>query len=61
MNRYEGRRARRSPAADPASARATVLRLLEEGGTVVAADVSEAGLQDTVQRAPLPSASPPSW
>jgi NAD(P)-dependent dehydrogenase (short-subunit alcohol dehydrogenase family) len=30
---------------------ATVLRLLEEGGTVVAADVSEAGLKDTVAKA----------
>ncbi|GGO45158.1 SDR family NAD(P)-dependent oxidoreductase [Streptomyces lasiicapitis] len=30
---------------------ATVLRLLAEGGTVVAADVSEAGLKDTEQKA----------
>jgi NAD(P)-dependent dehydrogenase (short-subunit alcohol dehydrogenase family) len=30
---------------------ATVLRILDEGGRVVAADVSEAGLQDTAQRA----------
>ena len=30
---------------------ATALRLLAEGGTVVAADVSEAGLADTVEKA----------
>ncbi|MER6979630.1 SDR family oxidoreductase [Streptomyces carpinensis] len=30
---------------------ATVLRILAEGGTVVAADVSEAGLKDTVEKA----------
>ena len=30
---------------------ATVLRILDEGGTVVAADVSEAGLADTVAKA----------
>jgi NAD(P)-dependent dehydrogenase (short-subunit alcohol dehydrogenase family) len=30
---------------------ATVLRILDEGGAVVAADVSEAGLADTVRRA----------
>jgi NAD(P)-dependent dehydrogenase (short-subunit alcohol dehydrogenase family) len=30
---------------------ATVLRILEEGGTVVAADVSEAGLADTTSKA----------
>lgn len=30
---------------------ATVLRMLSEGGTVVAADISEAGLADTVEKA----------
>ena len=30
---------------------ATVLRVLEEGGRVVAADISEAGLKDTVAKA----------
>lgn len=30
---------------------ATVLRILDEGGTVVAADISEAGLEDTVAKA----------
>ncbi|MEU0496162.1 SDR family NAD(P)-dependent oxidoreductase [Mycobacterium sp. NPDC006124] len=33
---------------------ATVLRILDEGGTVVAADVSAAGLQDTVAKADIP-------
>ena len=37
---------------------ATVLRILAEGGRVVAADISESGLKDTVARAePYPSAS----
>src|ERR1700738_1152589 len=30
---------------------ATVLRILDEGGRVVAADISESGLKDTVARA----------
>ncbi|MCQ4207148.1 SDR family NAD(P)-dependent oxidoreductase [Streptomyces longispororuber] len=50
MNRYEGRRALITGGGSGIG-QATVLRLLEEGGTVVAADVSEAGLEDTVQKA----------
>ncbi|MGW8375628.1 SDR family NAD(P)-dependent oxidoreductase [Streptomyces sp. ODS28] len=50
MNRYEGRRALVTGAGSGIG-QATVLRMLHEGGTVVAADVSEAGLQDTVAKA----------
>ncbi|MER6070145.1 SDR family NAD(P)-dependent oxidoreductase [Streptomyces sp. NPDC001817] len=50
MNRYEGRRAMITGGGSGIG-QATVLRLLAEGGTVVAADVSERGLQDTVERA----------
>src|ERR1044072_3289241 len=35
---------------------ACVLRILDEGGQVVAADISEAGLRDTVEKAPAPGA-----
>ncbi|GEE01750.1 oxidoreductase [Gordonia spumicola] len=45
--RYEGRRALITGAGSGIG-QATVLRILAEGGTVVAADVSEAGLADTV-------------
>ncbi|MEU9477898.1 SDR family NAD(P)-dependent oxidoreductase [Streptomyces sp. NPDC048191] len=50
MNRYEGRRALITGGGSGIG-QATVLRLLAEGGTVVAADVSERGLQDTVEKA----------
>ncbi|WP_418956667.1 SDR family NAD(P)-dependent oxidoreductase [Streptomyces tritici] len=50
MNRYEGRRALITGGGSGIG-QATVLRLLAEGGTVVAADVSEAGLKDTVAKA----------
>jgi NAD(P)-dependent dehydrogenase (short-subunit alcohol dehydrogenase family) len=50
MNRYENRRALITGAGSGIG-QATVLRLLAEGGTVVAADVSEAGLKDTVEKA----------
>ncbi|MGY0023478.1 SDR family NAD(P)-dependent oxidoreductase [Streptomyces sp. cg35] len=50
MNRYEARRALITGGGSGIG-QATVLRLLEEGGTVVAADVSEAGLQDTAAKA----------
>lgn len=50
MNRYEGRRALITGGGSGIG-QATVLRLLSEGGIVVAADVSEAGLADTVARA----------
>jgi NAD(P)-dependent dehydrogenase (short-subunit alcohol dehydrogenase family) len=50
MNRYEGRRALVTGAGSGIG-QATVLRMLAEGGTVVAADVSEAGLADTVTKA----------
>lgn len=50
MNRYEGRRALVTGGGSGIG-QATVLRMLAEGGTVVAADVSEAGLQDTVTKA----------
>ena len=46
MNRYEGRRALVTGGGSGIG-QATVLRLLAEGGSVVAADVSEAGLNDT--------------
>ncbi len=49
-NRYEGRRALVTGAGSGIG-QATVERLLAEGGTVVAADVSEAGLKDTAERA----------
>ncbi|MEV8254220.1 SDR family oxidoreductase [Rhodoglobus sp. NPDC076762] len=50
MNRYSGRRAIITGAGSGIG-QATVLRLLAEGATVVAADVSEAGLADTVSKA----------
>ncbi|WP_223691376.1 SDR family NAD(P)-dependent oxidoreductase [Leifsonia poae] len=50
MNRYEGRRVLVTGGGSGIG-QATVLRMLAEGGTVVAADVSEAGLADTVTKA----------
>ena len=50
MNRYENRRALVTGGGSGIG-QATVLRLLAEGGRVVAADISEAGLKDTVEKA----------
>jgi NAD(P)-dependent dehydrogenase (short-subunit alcohol dehydrogenase family) len=50
MNRYENRRALVTGGGSGIG-QATVLRMLDEGGRVVAADVSEAGLADTVSKA----------
>ncbi len=50
MNRYEGRRALVTGGGSGIG-QATVLRMLREGGSVVAADVSPAGLDDTVAKA----------
>ncbi|MGO4588902.1 SDR family NAD(P)-dependent oxidoreductase [Paenarthrobacter sp. 2TAF44] len=50
MNRYEGRRVLVTGGGSGIG-QATVLRLLSEGGTVVAADISEAGLEDTTTAA----------
>ena len=50
MNRYEGRRVLVTGAGSGIG-QATVLRMLSEGGRVVAADVSEAGLADTRAKA----------
>lgn len=50
MNRYEGRRALITGGGSGIG-QATALRMLSEGGRVVAADVSEAGLRDTVDKA----------
>ncbi|MFB7506401.1 SDR family NAD(P)-dependent oxidoreductase [Streptomyces broussonetiae] len=50
MNRYEGRRALITGGGSGIG-QATALRILAEGGTVVAADVSERGLKDTAQKA----------
>ncbi|WP_329339961.1 SDR family oxidoreductase [Streptomyces sp. NBC_00663] len=50
MNRYENRRALITGGGSGIG-QATVLRLLAEGGRVVAADISEAGLKDTVEKA----------
>ncbi|MGW5874964.1 SDR family NAD(P)-dependent oxidoreductase [Nocardiopsis terrae] len=50
MNRYEGRRTLVTGGGSGIG-QATVLRILDEGGSVVAADVSEAGLKDTLDRA----------
>ncbi|MFF9542484.1 SDR family NAD(P)-dependent oxidoreductase [Streptomyces albidoflavus] len=50
MNRYEGRRALVTGGGSGIG-QATVLRMLAEGGHVVAADVSEAGLNDTLAKA----------
>jgi NAD(P)-dependent dehydrogenase (short-subunit alcohol dehydrogenase family) len=50
MNRYEGRRAIVTGGGSGIG-QATVLRLLAEGGSVVAADVSDAGLADTLSKA----------
>lgn len=50
MQRYENRRSLVTGGGSGIG-QATVLRMLEEGGRVVAADMSEAGLSDTVARA----------
>ncbi|MFI9244762.1 SDR family NAD(P)-dependent oxidoreductase [Streptomyces sp. NPDC053086] len=50
MNRYEGRRVLITGGGSGIG-QATVLRLLAEGGSVVAADVSERGLRDTTEKA----------
>ncbi|MFF0521371.1 SDR family NAD(P)-dependent oxidoreductase [Actinomadura nitritigenes] len=50
MDRYNGRRALVTGGGSGIG-QATVLRMLAEGGEVVAADVSEAGLKDTVAKA----------
>ncbi|MGP9022689.1 SDR family NAD(P)-dependent oxidoreductase [Streptomyces sp. BR1] len=50
MERYAGRRALITGGGSGIG-QATVLRILAEGGRVVAADVSEAGLKDTVEKA----------
>lgn len=50
MNRYEGRRALVTGGGSGIG-QATVLRMLSEGGHVVAADISAAGLEDTVAKA----------
>ncbi|MGW1888689.1 SDR family NAD(P)-dependent oxidoreductase [Streptomyces sp. NPDC002004] len=50
VNRYEGRRALITGGGSGIG-QATVLRILAEGGTVVAADVSEDGLRDTTAKA----------
>ena len=50
MDRYEGRRVLVTGGGSGIG-QATVLRMLAEGGHVVAADVSEAGLADTVGKA----------
>ncbi|PWI18825.1 short-chain dehydrogenase [Streptomyces sp. Act143] len=50
MNRYENRRALITGGGSGIG-QATVLRLLAEGGRVVAADISEAGLKDTAEKA----------
>ncbi|MGW3208113.1 SDR family NAD(P)-dependent oxidoreductase [Streptomyces sp. NPDC001135] len=50
MNRYEGRRVLITGGGSGIG-QATVLRLLAEGGTVAAADVSERGLKDTAEKA----------
>ncbi|WP_241480225.1 SDR family NAD(P)-dependent oxidoreductase [Nocardiopsis halotolerans] len=50
MNRYEGRRALVTGGGSGIG-QATVLRVLAEGGKVVAADVSESGLKDTHAKA----------
>lgn len=50
MNRYEGRRALVTGGGSGIG-QATVLRMLAEGGRVVAADVSDTGLADTVAKA----------
>jgi NAD(P)-dependent dehydrogenase (short-subunit alcohol dehydrogenase family) len=50
MNRYEGRRALVTGGGSGIG-QATVLRILAEGGDVVAADISEEGLKDTVAKA----------
>ncbi|MFJ6562071.1 SDR family NAD(P)-dependent oxidoreductase [Streptomyces sp. NPDC091412] len=50
MNRYEGRRVLITGGGSGIG-QATVLRILAEGGAAVAADVSERGLNDTVERA----------
>jgi NAD(P)-dependent dehydrogenase (short-subunit alcohol dehydrogenase family) len=50
MNRYEGRRVLITGGGSGIG-QATVLRILAEGGSVVAADVSERGLRDTAEKA----------
>lgn len=53
MNRYEGRRALVTGGGSGIG-QATVLRMLSEGGRVVAADMSDAGLADTAEKAGTP-------
>lgn len=50
LTRYEGRRALITGGGSGIG-QATVLRVLAEGGRVVAADISEDGLKDTVAKA----------
>ncbi|MEU2437182.1 SDR family NAD(P)-dependent oxidoreductase [Streptomyces rubradiris] len=50
MNRYEGRRVLITGGGSGIG-QATALRVLAEGGSVVAADVSERGLRDTAEKA----------
>lgn len=50
MKRYEGRRVLITGGGSGIG-QATVLRILSEGGTVVAADISDAGLADTMTKA----------
>lgn len=50
MNRYDNRRVLITGAGSGIG-QATTLRILAEGGTVVGADISEAGLADTVSKA----------
>ncbi|MFI0162986.1 SDR family NAD(P)-dependent oxidoreductase [Streptomyces sp. NPDC017095] len=50
MNRYDGRRVLITGGGSGIG-QATVLRVLTEGGSVVAADVSERGLRDTAEKA----------
>lgn len=50
MNRYDNRRVLITGGGSGIG-QATVLRILSEGGRVVAADISEAGLADTVEKA----------
>jgi NAD(P)-dependent dehydrogenase (short-subunit alcohol dehydrogenase family) len=54
LQRYTGRRVLITGAGSGIG-QATVLRILEEGGRVVAADISEAGLKDTAAKADAPA------
>ncbi len=51
LQRYDGRRVLITGGGSGIG-QASVLRILDEGGSVVAADISEAGLQDTLAKAP---------